>query len=132
MDEKEQIPLPNNIHELPNDWWRSKGTINILTGWFRRYLLGLFTEVKSKNKTYRIMYSGFLLEYRNYLLWITAGHVVDQILKLVKNDQYSISTIRWVDNFPVEGAESIPLHKPNLHELSVSFTNLNIDFGLSF
>lgn len=118
--------------KLPDDWWRTLHTIDVLINWFRRYLIGLFIEVQSGNQIQQAMFSGFLLKYRGYLLWVTAGHVIDELINLLEDDIFTFRTMHWADNFSVEGAESIPMHKRDLQNVSVSFTQLDIDFGFVF
>ena len=120
------------LQELPSDWWRASHKIEVLTGWFRRYLIGLFVEFQDGKELRPFMFSGFLLEYRNRLLWATAGHVIDQLIELLENTNLSIKTMRWADNYSVRGAESIPMHHRDLQNLSVSFTHFGIDFGFVF
>jgi hypothetical protein len=72
------------------------------------------------------LYTGFLLDYKGVLLWITAGHVVDRINAVLSNRNVEISGIRWVDQCDTPGAESIPIGRTLC---CYSATGIDIDFG---
>jgi hypothetical protein len=55
------------------------------------------------------MASGFLLVYQGYWCWITAGHVIKEILKFQKEAERLRVHASWNDGFNCKGAESIPL-----------------------
>jgi hypothetical protein len=56
------------------------------------------------------------------------GHVIDDLLKLIKSRAEKINTIRWYDGFLLAGAESFPVHNPK--ELVMrSMTKMNLDIG---
>lgn len=117
-------------HQLSDDWWKTAGTVRILLDWFRQHLIGLYVAVETNTGPNQGIYTGFPLMHRGYLLWITAGHVIDQLTDLFKRNDISVVRMRWVDNYHVDGAESIPL--PTSAPKGISFTDMGVDFGFIF
>lgn len=114
---------------LPTDWWRRKSTCQILLNWFKRYLLGLFLSVEIEGKVQHGLYTGFLLLYKENLMWATAGHIIDDIRKIKSNPNVRIVRMRWLDDSKISGAESVPVHSSNFRTSSA--TEFGIDFGFA-
>jgi hypothetical protein len=113
---------------LPTDWWQRKSTCQILLDLFKRYLLGLFLSVEIEGKVQHGLYTGFLLFYRENLMWATAGHIIDEIRKIISNPNVRIIRMRWLDDSKISGAESVPVHNSNFRTYST--TDFGIDFGV--
>lgn len=109
--------------------WKYRGSAEILSQHFGRHLLGLLVSYKSKGQEHHSFFTGFLLDYKNLLLWITVGHVVDQIVQILLHDSVEITRIRWADGCELSGAESIPVHKSELLGKTFSIKNTSMDFG---
>lgn len=114
---------------LPDDWWYRKSTCQILLDWFKRYLLGLFVSVEIEGKVQHGLYTGFLLLYKENLMWATAGHIIDEIRGIISNPSIKIVRMRWLDDCKISGAESVPVHNYNLRTYSA--TDFGIDFGVA-
>ena len=114
---------------LPTDWWRRKSTCQILLNWFKRYLLGLFLSVEIEGKVQHELYTGFLLLYKENLMWATAGHIIDEIREIKSNPNVRIVRMRWLDDSKISGAESVPVHSSNFRTYSA--TEFGIDFGVA-
>ena len=117
----------NKASEYPPDWWRKPGVIEFLFREFRQFVIGLLISYSSNDvSTYRF-YTGFLLENKEHLFWMTAGHIIDQIDQILQAGN-KISSMRWFDGYPKEGAETIPI---NFHSLrKKSWISLGIDAGV--
>ena len=53
---------------LPTDWWQYRASAEVLSGLFRRHLLGLLLSFKMQDKTHHEFYTGFLLDFKETLL----------------------------------------------------------------
>ena len=115
-----------NLMDLTSDWWRSIAACEDMARWFRKHLLGLWIRGKVQGDVGHEFYTGFLLDYKDVLLWITAGHVIDRINGILSNQNVDTFQIRWVDQCDTPGADSIPIGR-TLY--CYSATELNIDFG---
>ncbi|MCI0399682.1 MAG: hypothetical protein L0332_10950 [Chloroflexi bacterium] len=115
------------LSDLPDDWWRRLSTCQTLANWFGRYLVGLFFSVSLGGQPQYGVYTGFLLYHRQALLWITAGHVIDEIRGILSSPNVNITMMHWLDGYEFFGAESIPVHNRDLRMYSASSSG--IDFG---
>jgi hypothetical protein len=68
-----------------------------------------------------------LLEYKGKLLWLTAEHVIDNLSQALSSPVFSLSVMRWIDDFDVPGAEAIPVNHSQLK--MKSWTSEGLDFG---
>jgi hypothetical protein len=114
------------LMNLPGDWWRSLEACEKLARWFRGHLLGLWIRFGNQSGIEPEFYTGFLLDYKGVLLWITAGHIIDRIKEILSNQSVEISGIRWVDQCSAPGADSIPIGRTLC---CYSATEIGIDFG---
>lgn len=117
------------INHLPTDWWQKKSVGEILSGWFNRYLVGLYLSVETEGKVQHRLYTGFLLYHKENLMWATAGHVIDAIEKIRSDSRAKILRMRWADRYRISGAESIPVHNYGFKTFSAS--EFGIDFGVA-
>ncbi len=113
--------------DLPSDWWQQLSACQTLADWFGRHLVGLFLSVQAEGSNRQGVYTGFVLFYEENLLWITAGHVVDEIRQVLSNPETDVQIMRWLDGCDIPGAESVPVHNRNLDMFSGS--EFGIDFG---
>lgn len=111
---------------MPNDWWRQHLACQTLAEWFGHHLVGLFFSVQANGSKQEGVYTGLVLYYEKNLLWITAGHVVDEIHKVLSNPEIDVQIMRWLDGCEIPGAESIPVHNRNLEMFS------GLEFGIDF
>jgi len=116
-----------SLSTLPNDWWRQLSTCKILVDWFRCHLVGLFFSIQTEDHRQHVVFTGFLLYYKQILLWITAGHVIDKTREILSDRKTNVKVMRWLDCSQIPGAESIPVHNRNLQMFSA--TQNGIDFG---
>lgn len=116
------------IVNLPDDWWQYATTCQALSELFIQHLLSLFLSVEINGQTQHGVYTGFLFYYREHLLWVTAGHVIDEIRYILSAPNASIAGMRWLDNCAIPGAESIPVHHRDMEMFSANESG--IDFGV--
>jgi len=121
MDTIEEQPLG----QIPDDWWRLLDASRILTEWFKRHLLALFISVRVGEEIRYAVYSGFMLQFNQKLLWITVGHVIEELNDILLNHRDDILQMRWLDNCPIPGAETFHVHN---RDLKLFWSN-EIDFG---
>jgi hypothetical protein len=74
------------------------------------------------------IYTGFVMELKQHILWVTAGHVIDEIRQTLFSQNFTVSKMTWVDVFNKPGAEAVPVHDRNLYMESWYTTGL--DFGV--
>lgn len=87
-----------NIKDVPIDWWKSEKEARILNLWFKKHVIALQIGYLLEGKAYNFYASGFLLLYQKRCLWITAGHVIQEIDKLFQNIKCDIKRTAWIDN----------------------------------
>jgi len=115
------------LADFPDNWWQQRVTCQTLGEWFGHHLVGLFFSVEIEGKKQQALYTGLVLLYENSLLWITAGHAIDEIRSILSDSKIKIEIMRWLDGYVLEGAESIPVHNRKLNMFSA--TEFGIDFG---
>ena len=97
---------PDFESKPPQGWWKQFWVANHLGGWFRRHLTSLQVVVGHEGKPYTGVYTGFLLERRGRLFWVTAAHCLDDIEQHRSNPALAAC---WVDNHKDDAARSIPV-----------------------
>jgi hypothetical protein len=94
---------------LPSEWWRLSGVTLKLSEWFSQYIIGLVVSAEYSGRYFHYVLSGFLVSFDDLLLWVTAGHVIDDLKKELSHPAVRLTRLRWLDGFPISGAESIPI-----------------------
>jgi hypothetical protein len=122
--------MNNKIHEkvknLPSDWWQNAWAASGLVEWFKFHVIGLLIAGRTNNLMQYEVFSGFLFEQNNRLLWITAGHAVDKVKAILDSVNFTISFMTWLDWYDVPGAEGVLVHDPNLRMKSWKPTGLDL------
>jgi len=114
---------------VDRDWWRYKAVSEKLVEWLSRHLLALMTTRTMNGQTATEFHTGFLVYHMDLLLWMTAGHVIDRLIAMRTNPTIRVERARWVDRWPVVGAESVPINFTNL--TMISATEEGVDFGVA-
>jgi hypothetical protein len=115
------------IRDFPSDWWQQARAIEILIEWFKPFIVGLMVGGSVMGEFQYSLYTGFLLYHRDRLLWLTAGHVVDYLSQVLSSENFTLTVMRWLDDYKVPGAEAIPVNRPQLR--MKSWTAEGLDFG---
>ncbi len=130
LDKKQILmkTLQDHILELPDDWWKTTSSCQTLLQWFRTHSVGLLVAGQAGPSSQHAVYSGFLLEYGDDLLWMSAGHVIDDIDAILRSESFKITAMVWLDDFPVSGGENLIVHDKKL--IMKSWENAGLDFGV--
>ena len=128
MDQEELEEHLRQMRELPAEWWKWVRTAQVLSEWFFRHMLGLAITYDEQNERHRAHVSGFLVDYRGKLCWFTAGHVIEEILRVRNDPKYEMVDFRWLDRHSAKGADTLPAHNklPAAHYQYAG----GLDFGM--
>jgi hypothetical protein len=110
--------LSEAVNRLPKDWWKTIKWCASCSILFKGYILGLMLSGEIYGKHQTVLYSGFLFEFENTLIWFTAGHVTDQINKILSDNPPKNLKGRWIDWENIPGADSIPVNFKEFHPFS--------------
>jgi|GEM_PF-1769244 len=108
---------------LPSDWWLRRVASQIFSAFLLEHIVQLYVRYSEAGQVKRRVSNGFLLDLDAQLLWLSAGHVVAAIDQL--HQQGTLSDLRWIDRFPVVGAQTLPSKKQRLD----AYTDSKGDFG---
>jgi hypothetical protein len=118
----------DNIAELPKDWWKRENAARILSHWFINHTVALHVNYEIDGKICGQTYTGFLLYYHERYMWVTAGHVIEDIDKLLKCDFCKVLGFKWVDNYEIDIAKAIPVDYERSPKCGIN--NKEIDLGI--
>jgi hypothetical protein len=119
--------IEDQVRNLPPDWWQRVSTVDALVKHFKTHIVGLLFGGSTKGTFQYFVFTGFLLDHNDELLWLTAGHVIDNITAALNSPDFSLSVMQWLDGYDVPGAESVPVNVPQLR--MKSWTSIGLDFG---
>ncbi len=105
-----------------DEWWKTQRTCSEFSHIFKGLLLGLHISGKITNQQQSVVYSGFLITYMGTPLWITAGHVIEEIEEIIQNPVNNFKCI-WLD------WASIPLLADIKNAFKGTLRRNNIDIG---
>ncbi len=94
----------------------------------RQYLVTLHVEILQLQEAKNIAYTGFLVSIRGGMLWMTAGHVVDEIQAILNDNAVTVLSAGWVDGYGDTRAGRIPCDLPSTPMLS--YFSRGVDVGL--
>jgi hypothetical protein len=124
-------PIPEfDPTQIPANWWQRADTVETLIKWFRWHVVGLFVKGHSGKDHPARLYSGFLVIFKEQLVWLTAGHVIDQVDEALNTPGFVVDEMRWMDTYTdtVEGIHSpAPVHY--IPPRMMSWTKEGIDVG---
>ncbi|QDV89491.1 hypothetical protein RAS2_05590 [Phycisphaerae bacterium RAS2] len=84
-------------HSYSADRWRNEVTCKHQSQMLGRYLAPLLIVWKKSGKSAPLLYTGFLLKHRDACLWVTAGHVIEEIRKIINDESVTIIKAHWLD-----------------------------------
>ena len=113
-------------HFLPPDWWQRRSAVSILLQRFSNHIVPLLVAGEVNNAIQHNVYSGLLLEHNQTLVWLTAGHVIDELKQLLSSSTFKPSVMAWLDEFEKENAENIRLHRTDMPTKSWRTNGLDI------
>ena len=121
-DSNEQ-PESAEAPRLPEGWWRIDELANMIGRHFRRHL-EVIAEIDGKR--HRALITGFFLEHRSVLHWITAAHCLEHVTDLLEHPRVDVLTARWVDNFPGSAGRGIPVDVRGLKTAKLRSDQLDV------
>jgi hypothetical protein len=82
------------IRNFPSDWWQHARAIEELIKWFRTFIIGLLVGGAIKGEFRYFLYTGFLLYHKDKILWLTAGHVLDNLSQVLSSENFTLTVMR--------------------------------------
>lgn len=125
--EKNPDELAKKMLELPFDWWQSKVSAETLLKQFKRHIIPLLVAGYIGNDFKYNVYSGILLDHAHTMVWLTAGHVVDELKQLLSST-FKLTKMIWMDDYNVGEAEGVSLHRKDMP--MKSWCNDGLDIGV--
>jgi hypothetical protein len=119
--------IRSKINELPSNWWQSVTTSSTLIQLFKQHIIPLLITGNVNGTFQYTIYTGFFLKSSDGLVWLTAGHVVDELISLLSSSSFKPKDLIWLDGHPSKKAESVRLHRTNIP--MKSWKNEGIDIG---
>ncbi len=96
----------------------------------QKHFLSLRVSYLIKGVPHVSWFSGFLILAKSLLMWMTAGHVLEEIRKLLQTEGVGSIKARWIDNDPNVNAKSIPCELAKLRLTSVNIEGYDFGFVL--
>ncbi|SRR5258708_4208654 len=119
----------HDLNSLPDDWWQEEGHCKgFAKNLFSQHIIGLYAQVREKNEIRKVIYSGVLIENNGILLWLTAGHVIDELREAESKSEITLESLQWVDTFEEIGPAGIISVGKNRQ--MYSFTDKHTDIGI--
>lgn len=120
--------IKNKTLQLPSDWWQTYNASSTLVQWFKKHIVPLLVAGYVGGEFQFSVSTGLLLNHNNTIIWLTAGHVIDELLKILESSDFKLSKMAWLDNYEVSNVENVPLHRTNI--LMKSWHNEGLDVGV--
>ncbi|MGD0006448.1 MAG: hypothetical protein ABSE06_19730 [Anaerolineaceae bacterium] len=121
------LDLYEAAKNLPENWWQTLTTCQILSKQFEKHMVGLMASGNIYGIDQMVLFTGFLILYNQTLIWFTAGHVIDCIKDIISNSAKDNLQLKWLDGITIPGAVGIPILRENIRMFSG--TKWNFDFG---
>lgn len=116
------------MRNLPSDWWQSANAADALRQWFQRNIVGLLLAGMVDGQFQFSVYTGFLLRHGEDLLWLTAGHIVEEIESVLASKSFKITKFCWLDDYHIPNANAVVVHRKDM--LLRSWKDDGLDFGI--
>lgn len=123
----DQDALAAKMLQLPADWWQTAAAASTLVQWFKRHIIPLLVAGTVGHQFQYSVYTGILLRHDETIVWLTAGHVVDELIQLLSSSAFKLSAMTWLDDFEVAKAEAVPLHRTDIP--MKSWRDIGLDIG---
>ena len=92
------------------DWWLDDQVRQVLADEFQKHMLGLGVVYRTEGVVHTALVTGFVIEREGFLLWITAGHCIEDLQELAADPNHKIISTRWYD--PPDDLSGIGLPTP--------------------
>ena len=90
------------------EWWKDESVCRQLSHWFCKHIVCLQMTYQVNQEEHSNLFTGFLLKYKGLHLWLTAGHILEEIENIYKSDDYKVRGIAWADNHSTYDAKAVP------------------------
>lgn len=104
----------SEMGQLPPDWWQTVAAATAFLQDFANHEIPLLVTGIIDNSVQYSVYSGILLRHEKMIVWLTAGHIVDELVQVLSSPNFKLTTMVWLDDFSVKGAEGIRLHRTDI------------------
>ena len=118
--------MASEMGQLPPDWWQTVAASTALLQKFTSHVIPLLVAGIIDNSVQYSVYSGILLRHERTIVWLTAGHIVDELVQVLSSPNFKLTTMVWLDDFSVKGAEGIRLHRTDIPMKSWKSTGLDV------
>jgi len=109
-------------------WWVDEKTARVFNALIQKHIMLLNIAYLSENIIKVCWVSGFLVQTKGFLIWMTAGHVLKTLDELFQNNKVSGIKIRWIDNCSIKDAHAITCDYTNICKFSIDVEGY--DFGI--
>jgi len=120
--------LAANILRLPPNWWQRADASSVLIKAFKKHIIPLLVAGTVDQESQYNIYTGILLKHGETIVWLTAGHVVDELIKFLSSSRFKLTSIAWLDGYEITKAESVPLHRTDVP--MKSWCDIGLDVGI--
>jgi hypothetical protein len=99
---------------------------------FRNHVLGLFIQGQSSKGQFAYIRSGFLVSYKNQLLWLSAGHVIDDLDYVLRSPDVQLGIVYWMDTYIDQAGphDPVPFHYKHDPPRMRSWFSVGYDVGV--
>lgn len=109
-------------------WWADEIRARIFNTRIQKHILSLSVAYLIKGIPKTCWISGFLVHTKGLLIWMTAGHVLKELEKLLQSNEVNGIKARWIDNCPKKEAQFIPCDYQSLRRTPIEVEGY--DFGI--
>ena len=92
----------------------------------KKHLLPLLVAGSVDRQPQYNVYTRILLRHGETIVWLTAGHVVDELIQILSSPHFKLSAMAWLDGYEATKAESVPLHRIDIAMKSWRETGLDV------
>lgn len=115
---------------LPDTWWQTPEAASNFANYYQRYSLGLFISANIGGSHRQAIFSGFSLIYQDQVLWMTAGHVIDELNYVLEQYGSQINTMAWFDYTSSIDSGAFPVGHRDFRRYSATENGIDIGFGI--
>ena len=111
--------------------WKDESIARAIHLWLREYIVALsigYTVRDNEQEGCGAFFTGFLWFCHNQFMWITAGHILEEVEKIINSNSTNIHSVAWNDNDGVGGINKIPVEYGRLHKYKL--VNNSYDIGV--
>lgn len=118
--------LARKMLQLPSDWWRTKRAASTLLQVLKGPVIPLLVAGPVGSKHQFTIYTGVLFRHGQTIVWLTAGHAVEELIGLLSSQTFKPSVVSWLDGYDVANAEGVQLHRIDIPMKSWRDSGLDI------